>query len=631
MKLLWSLALLFALAYASDPNLEQEEVEAAAFLQSIEQPNIDWNYRLSEVAWAYATNITEENSNNESKLNAEHAVYQKAQAIQASKFNWRQFSNEDLKRQFKFLTDLGDEILPADKYDRLQEVLNKMKTNYATGKICDYHDQNKCDLNLEPEITEIFSKSRDPEELKYVWEQWRKVAGAPVRELYTEYVQLKNEASRLNNYTDTAASWLSAYDAEDFEEQIQNILDEVKPLYLQLHAYVRGRLRKQYSSKVVSQRGPIPAHLLGNNWAQTWEQILDIMKPYPEASDADITDELIKQNYTVVKLFELADDFFKSINLTGVPPSFWERSMLEKPADGREVVCHASAWDFSKDSDVRIKMCTRLDTSDFQTIHHEMGHIQYFLQYEHLPVIYREGANPGFHEAIGDTIAMSAMTAKHLRKLGLIKDDTRAVKDDMKDKINLLMATALDKIPILYYAFLLDKFRLSTFRGETKPENYNCHYWKLREDLQGLEPPVDRTEKDFDIAAKYHISADVEYNRYCVAHIIQFQFQRALCELAGEYVPNDENKILMDCDIYESANAGNALGDLLKLGRSKSWPYAMEALTGQPKMQASGITEYFKPLHDWLVTENQKNGEYIGWEPTKRKCTSTKEQKKSDE
>ncbi|KRT83863.1 Peptidase, partial [Oryctes borbonicus] len=384
---------------------------------------------------------------------------------------------------------------------------------------------------------------------------------------------------------------------------------------------VRHKLRQKYGD-VVSEKGPIPAHLLGNMWAQTWGNIVDITLPYPNVTSPVVTQEMLSQGYTPLKMFQTANDFFVSLNLTAMPASFWEKSILEKPSDGRELVCHASAWDFY-DNDVRIKQCTRVNEEDLYTAHHEMGHIEYFLQYSTQPVAYRQGANSGFHEAVGDVISLSVSTPKHLQKISLLNHTSL----DISEALNSLYKTGLDKIVFLPFGYIMDLWRWDVFAGKTPKDNWNCKWWELRHDYQGVEPPVDRSEDDFDPAGKYHTVASVPYIRYFVSFIIQFQFHRALCLKAGDYVPNDPNKPLHNCDIYRSTEAGNALGDMLQMGASKPWPDAMEVLTGQRNMDAGGLLEYFKPLQTWLEEENNKNGVFIGWEPTQRVCSSSKKKK----
>ncbi|XP_052750787.1 angiotensin-converting enzyme-like [Galleria mellonella] len=558
-----------------DPELEAIEHEGSDYIFQLDKASGLRKNLASKAEWDYTANITKENEEKWIQLRLELSKLEKQAWEETKMYKWQIFQDNQLKRMFKKYCELGVAALPDDKYKQLMKSVSGMESNYATSKICSYKDNTKCDLSLEPEITEIFAKSQDPEELKHTWIEWHKVAGAKARNNFTQYVRLYNEAAKLNDYKDVAAEWWQA--------------DVTRHFYLS-----------------------------GNMWAQTWNNIESFTRPYPDKKESDITQAMRDQNYTALKMFQMSDEFFKSLNLTAMPEKFWENSIIEKPTD-REIVCHASAWDFYDGQDFRIKMCTVVNREHFRIVHHEMGHVQYYLQYRNQPNVFREGANPGFHEAVGDTIALSVSSPKHLRRVGLINGDA----EDEQTEINQLYKMGMDKIVFLPFAYTLDLFRYGVFRGTTPPEDYNCHYWRLREMLQGVEPPVNRTEEDFDAAAKYHVSANVEYARYYVSFIIQFQFHRALCSLAGEYAPEDINKKLVDCDIYQSVTAGNALANMLKMGSSKPWPDAMEVLTGQRSMKADGLLEYFKPLYEWLKAENQRTGEYIGWEPSKiQYCTS---------
>ncbi|GBP18262.1 Angiotensin-converting enzyme [Eumeta japonica] len=594
-----------------DPDLEALEHEGREYITQLDKLTGMRRNRASHAEWDYTSNITKENEEKKIQIQLEISKQEKAAWGETKMFQWQDYQDYTLRRMFKKYSQLGVAALPDDKYEQLIKTISDMESNYATSKICAYGNPDKCDLELEPDITEIFTKSQNPEELKHAWVEWHKAAGARARGNFTRYVELDNEAAVLNDYKNVAEWWLSEYEVPDFEQQLARLWEELKPLYQQMHAYVRKRLRDKYGDHVVSARGPIPAHLLGNMWAQTWNNIESFTRPYPDKPEVDITQAMKDQNYTALKMFQMSDEFFRSLNLTAMPELFWKNSIIEKPAD-REIVCHASAWDFYDGEDFRIKMCTVVNMENLRVVHHEMGHIQYYLQYRNQPVVFRAGANPGFHEAVGDTIALSVSSPKHLRRVGLSSGDA----EDEQTEINQLYKMGIDKIVFLPFAYTLDLFRYGVFRGTTSPDDYNCHFWHLREMLQGVEPPVNRTEEDFDAAAKYHVSADVEYARYYVSFIIQFQFHRALCRLAGEYAPDDPNKKLVDCDIYQSVEAGNALGNMLKMGSSRPWPDAMEALTGQREMRADGLLEYFKPLYEWLKAENQRTGEHIGWEPS---------------
>nr|CAD7567616.1 unnamed protein product [Timema californicum] len=395
----------------------------------------------------------------------------------------------------------------------------------------------------------------------------------------------------------------------------------------------------------------------GNMWSQKWGNVLDLSVPYPNASAVDVTPRMKEQGYTPLRMFKLAEEFFISLNLSAMPASFWDNSILEKPKD-RDLVCHASAWDFYDGKDFRIKQCTRVDMDDLLTAHHEMGHVQYFIQYKdqpsvikqctrvdmndlltahhemghiqyyiqykHQPKVYKRGANPGFHEAVGDVMSLSVSTPKHLRKVGLL--DASSV-DDYEATINYLYLQGLQKVAFLPSALLMDLWRWDVFKGHTTSDRYNCDWWKLREKYQGVEPPTHRTEDNFDPGAKYHIIASVPYIRYFVSYVIQFQFHRSLCEKAGQFDPEDpESKPLHECDIYQSTEAGNLLGRMLQMGSSRPWPDAMEVVTGQREMDASGLLDYFSPLYKWLQDENNRTEEYIGWEPSNKVCVQNQDE-----
>ncbi|KAL8582106.1 hypothetical protein ACOMHN_004026 [Nucella lapillus] len=402
-------------------------------------------------------------------------------------------------------------------------------------------------------------------------------------------------------YADIGAYWRASYETENFEQDVAALFKELQPLYQQLHAFVRRRLKKQYGEDVFPASWHIPAHLLGNMWGQSFQNIEDLLMPYPDKPLFDVTPHMLEQNYTVRKIYETAEDFFVSLGLDPMPQAFWNKSMIEKPKDGRQVVCYASAWDFRDGKDFRIKACTGISMNDMRTTHHEMGHIEYYISYKHLPVEFRRGANPGFHEAIGDTIVLSFKTPKHLHRIGLMPD---LVEDNEAD-LNFLMYMALKQIGFLPFGYLVDMWRWSVFRGDTTPENYNQAWWDLRCNLQGMSPPVERTEDDFDPGAKFHIPNNTPYIRYFVRNVLMFQFQKALCEAAGHQGP------LHTCDIYGSTAAGHKFRAMLSKGSSEVWTVPFQALTGQTKMSVQPLKEYFQPPMSYLLEVNKDDT--VGW------------------
>lgn len=573
--------------------------------------------------WNYDSNLTDNNLRimEEAEQRAATFSRQQWQLFQAQGWpgKWPNIQDQDLKRQMEGYSIQGQSALTQDKLTELQGLVTQMTSTYSTAKVhlCTELDgQDVCDLNLEPDLTQLLSQKRDYDLLSQAWTGWRDVSGKQVRDKFKRYVELTNEAAVLNNYTDAGEEWLDPYEDPTFKDEIEQLWQEMKPLYQQLHAYVRRKLREVYGEDKVGKRGPIPAHLLGNMWAQSWDGINDIVVPYPDKPSVDVTETMKQQGYTPLKMFQLSDEFFTNLNLTSMPSEFWDKSIIVKPPN-TDLICHASAWDFHKYEDVRIKMCTDVTMEDLFTIHHEMGHVEYYLQYRDQPFPYRTGANPGFHEAVGDSLALSVRTPKHLHKIGLLD----SVVDDDEADINMLLNVALSKVVFLPFGYMIDQYRWDVFSGDIAPDRLNCGWWDKRFELQGLKPPVKRTEEDFDPGAKYHVVSSVPYIRYFVSFVVQFQFHKAMCLKAGEYDPSSPALPLHRCDVDRSKEAGDALASMLKLGASRPWLDALEALTGTRKMDSSVLREYFRPLEVWLKADNELHGEYIGWEKDGDYCS----------
>jgi peptidyl-dipeptidase A len=393
--------------------------------------------------------------------------------------------------------------------------------------------------------------------------------------------------------------WRSKYDMppDAFAKEVDRLWEQLKPLYVSLHAYVRWKLREKYGD-VVPANGPIPAHLLGNMWAQDWSNVYDLVAPKDADPGYDLTKILKAKNLDAKEMVRYGERFFTSLGFAPLPDTFWERSLFVKPRD-REVVCHASAWDVDNVNDLRIKMCIDTTAEDFTTIHHELGHNFYQRAYNTKPVLFRDSANDGFHEAVGDTIALS-ITPEYLVKIGLLDK----APDPSKD-IGLLLNRALEKLAFLPFGLIVDQWRWKVFDGSITQANYNASWWDLRTRYQGVAPSVARTENDFDPGAKYHVAGNVPYTRYFLAAILQFQFHRALAHAAGCTGP------LHRCSIYASKEAGSKLDTMLQMGMSKPWPDALEAITGQREMDATAIRDYFLPLQKWL--DEQNKGKPVGW------------------
>ncbi len=485
---------------------------------------------------------------------------------------------------------------PAKRAE-LATLLAGMEAKYGSAKDC---PQGPASCRDEVQLKSVLEKSRDYDELLAAWKGWHDAA-RPLRPDYERYVTLANEGAGTLGFRDLGAMWRSGYDmpADAFTKEAARLFAQVEPLYKELHCYARGRLAKKYGADKVPAGKPIPAHLLGNMWAQQWDAIYDLLEPYPGVSDLDVDAALVAQGYDAVKMTKSAEAFYQSIGFPALPQKFWERSMLTQPRD-RDVQCHASAWEMDGKDDVRIKMCIRPTYEELRTIYHELGHVYYYLWYKDQPFLFKNGAHDGFHEAVGDTVNLS-MTPAYLAKIGLVP----ATKPSQEALINQQLKMALEKIAFLPFGKLIDEWRWKVFSGEVTPANYNAAWWALREQYQGVAAPIARSEADFDPGAKYHVPGNVPYTRYFLSFIIQFQFQKALCEAAGFKGP------LYECSIDGNEVAGRKLGAMLAKGASQPWQDTLYELTGTREMDGSAILEYFAPLRGWLAEQNE--GQQCGW------------------
>jgi peptidyl-dipeptidase A len=556
--------------------------------------------RQATAEWIKATYITDDTERNAATVNEEVMGYVNQAIKEAARFKDVQGLDADTSRTLHLLRVSSSLPAPSDAQKRaeLAAIAAKLEGLYGKGKYCGKDGKGQCkDLG---ELSDVMARSRNYDELLESWVGWHGIS-PPMRPLYQRLVQLSNEGAQEIGFTDTGSLWRSNYDMppEAFEKEAQRLWGQVKPLYDDLHCYVRARLAKQYGEDKVPAGRPIPAHLLGNMWAQEWNNIYNLVEPYKGQPSLDVDAELKRQNYDAIRMVKMGEGFFTSLGLKPLPETFWQRSQFTKPRD-REVVCHASAWDVTYENDLRIKMCIKPTEEDLVTIHHELGHNYYYTYYYQLPVLYQAGAHDGFHEAVGDALTLS-ITPGYLKQVGLLKE----VPKGDKGLINLQMKDAMEKVAFLPFGLLVDQWRWEVLSGRVKPEEYNKAWWALREKYQGVRAPVERSENDFDPGAKYHVPANVPYTRYFLARILQFQFHRALCQAAGQ------KGALHECSIYGNKEAGKRLQAMLEMGASKPWPDALQALTGQREMDASAMLEYFAPLRTWLQEQNK--GQKCGW------------------
>ncbi len=581
-----------AAAPAATPSPE----DAKAFIDKAEADLARLSEYVNKSSWVRATYITEDTMWLEAKAGAEMTTLATDLAVQAAKYD-KTAADPVTRRKLDILKRAL--VLPAPQRpgaaEQMATIAGRLDSIYSTGKF-DFKGK-KITLN---DAEDVLANSRDPEELKAAWEGWHSISPVMSGD-YAQLVELANEGSKSLGYADTGALWRSGYDMEPdaFAAETDRLWSQVEPFYKNLHCYVRAQLNEQYGDAVQPKTGPIRADLLGNMWAQQWGNIYPIVKPADDTAGYSLDELLVDKGYDPLKMVKTGENFYSSLGLEPLPETFWTRSQITRP-EGREVVCHASAWNLDDRDDIRIKMCTKVNAEDFYTVHHELGHNYYQRAYKDQPYIFKGGANDGFHEAIGDFVGLSALTPTYLNQVGIL-DKVPGTEGDTP----FLLKMALDKIAFMPFGLLVDRWRWQVYDGSVKPADYNKAWWALKMKYQGVAPPGPRPENAFDPGAKYHVPGNVPYTRYFLAHVYQFQFHRAACKQAGWTGP------LHRCSVYGNKEVGAKFNKMMEMGQSKPWPDELEAFTGERRTDASAVTEYFAPLNKWLIKQNK--GQKCGW------------------
>lgn len=573
---------------------------ARELVQRVNDESYERQRESGAAGWVAATYINDDSQLLAAKSQERDLAYQADILAEARRYTDAKV-DKNTRRAFDLMLK-GNTVLPparADDQAELTRLSASLEAHYGSAKACaDPAKPETCRDLIE--LSRVLAESRDPAALRQAWIDWHDTASEQKQD-FQRFAELMNVGARQYGFKDTGDLWRARYDmsGEDFALETERLWSQVQPLYTSLQCYVRTRLNQHYGDTEVAKTGLIPAHLLGNMWQQDWSAIYPLVEPYPGVASLDVTGGLKKASYDAVKLTRQAEGFYTSLGMPSLPESFWQKSMLTKPAD-REVQCHASAWDIDMKGDVRIKMCIEADEESLRTIYHELGHVYYYLAYNDLPPLFQTGANDGFHEAIGDTVLLS-LTPGYLAQIGLIE----APRQSDEALINAQMKLALEKIAFLPFGKLIDQWRWGVFDGSIAPDRYNSSWWELKARYQGVQPPVARGEEFFDAAAKYHVPANTPYTRYFLAHVLQFQLHRELCRASGQQGP------LHTCSIFDNQKAGDKFWAMLGKGASQPWQQTIKEFSGSDKMDADAVIEYFKPLSVWLEKQNQ--GQHCGW------------------
>ena len=603
MKKYLSIYLLLLIVASCVPGSEQidRNKELEDFLNNIEEENKKDGPIIYSASWISSNFITYDSQKVIADYGTRYTLKSLERSREASAFDDLSTSTENrrmlniLKSSFVMPPPLNKELA-----SELSSITTSLEAMYGSGEHC-YEDGSCYDLEA---FESIIDNSRNPEELLKAWHGWHEI-GKPMKPMYMRMVDIGNQGSRDLGYQGLSDLWFSKYDmpADDFLNETDRVWEEVKPLYDALHCHVRAKLNEHYGDDVVPESGPLPVHLLGNMWGQSWSNIYDLV--YTEESQqnsVDVTKIIEEKGLNEIEMVEYAEDFFLSIGFEPLPDTFWERSLFVKPRD-RSVVCHASAWNLDPaNNDLRIKMCIQKNEEDFVTIHHELGHIFYYQAYNHLPTLFQGGANDGFHEAFGDLLTLS-ITPDYLTQIDFISEKEASVAKE--DPIGLLMKQALDGVVVVPWALMLDKWRSGVFNGEIDETNLNSSWWRLREYYQGISTSTERSEDYFDPGAKYHIPGNTPYTRYYLARIMQYQFHEALCNEI------EFDGLLHECSIYGSKKAGDKIISTMAMGESLPWQDAFENLTSTRQLSGKSILNYYAPLKDWLDEQNKNRT--CGW------------------
>ena len=586
------------------PSSEQtSKLEALdIFLNEVEKQNLELGPVISSASWISSNFITYDSQKVIADYGTRYTLDALEKARRASSFDELEVSDEKrrmlniLKTSFVMPPPLDDELAAE-----LSKITTSLEAMYGGGEHC-FEDGNCYDLEA---FEAIIDNSRNPEELLRAWSGWHEIS-KPMKPMYMRMVEIGNQGANDLGYQNLSDLWFSKYDmpSDEFLMETDRVWEEVKPLYEALHCHVRAKLNEHYGDEIVSNSNPLPVHILGNMWGQSWSNIYDLVYPkQDEISTVNLTKIIEERNLSEIDMVEYAEDFFISIGFEALPETFWERSLFVKPTD-RSVVCHASAWNLDPaNNDLRIKMCIEKNEEDFITIHHELGHIFYYQAYNHLPTLFQGGANDGFHEAFGDLLTLS-ITPEYLKKIDFINQEEADLAEE--DFIGLLMKQALEGVVVIPWALMLDKWRAGIFKGDITKDNLNESWWEMRKNYQGIVPPSERSEAYFDAGAKYHIPGNTPYTRYYLARIMQYQFHEALCKESGF------EGYLHECSVYGNKDAGEKIISTMAIGQSLPWQDAFEKITDSRELSGESILSYYAPLKKWLDEQNQNRT--CGWE-----------------
>jgi len=443
------------------------------------------------------------------------------------------------------------------------------------------------------DIDNLLERSRDLDERRRAWEASKEI-GKELRGGLAELQKLRNAVAREMGYSSFHALQVADYDltVAEMDALLQGFLRDTRPLYAQLHTWVKHELAKRYG--VPPPPGAIPAHWINNRWAQNWTGIV-------EAANLDRYFEGREPSW----ILKQAEAFYVSLGFGPLPDSFWKKSDLYPVPVGekRKKNSHGSAWHIDLGSDVRSLMSVEPNTRWFKTTHHELGHIYYYLSYTRpeVPPLLRAGANRAFHEGIGELIAIASLQTPYLKAAGILPPEKEI------ETIPFLLNEALaETVPFIAWSVgVMSRWEEDLYEKDLSAGEYNARWWRYKKENQGIEPPSPRGEEYCDPASKTHINDDpAQYYDYAIATVLKYQLHDHIARKILKQDPRSAN-------YYGSKEVGDFLKSILKQGATRPWREVLREATGED-LSTKALLEYFRPLQEWLEKENA--GRKIGWE-----------------
>jgi peptidyl-dipeptidase A len=592
----WATALmvLAGLVFTTNAAEKTSDVEQRAdrFLELVNASYQQLYRVLSEAQWLAATDVSpahdaasETAGKASAAFNGNPAIIREAQALLKEKKNLKEITWRELERVLLNAAE-GPMTNPDLVAARIEAETQQAST--LNGFVFK--------LNGKPitvnEIDNLLSTNRNLAERKAVWEA-SKESGVALKPGLMKLQKLRNGVAKELGYHDYFALQVAGYGmtTEEMVALQDNFMREMRPLYLQLHTWVKYELAKKYNQPVPKR---IPAHWLNNRWSQEWPGIVEAADLDPYFKD--------KSAEWVVKS---AEQFYTGLGFAKLPKTFWERSDLYpvKAGDPRKKNTHASCWHVDLNTDIRSLMSVEPNDWWFHTAHHELGHGYYFMSYTRpeVPPLLRIGANPAFHEGMGELISLAAGQVPYLQSLGVLPADFKV------DENAFLLNDALgNSVPFIYWASgTMTHWEADVYAHNLSPDQWNARWWKYVRDFQGVEPPTERGEEFCDAATKTHINdTPAYYYSYAIATVLKFQWHDYIARKILHQPPQR-------CNYANNKAVGDFLREIMKKGGTEDWRKVLRDATGED-LSTRAMVEYFKPLMAWLQEQNK--GRQIGWD-----------------